>query len=111
MTIINPRKEYWQSRGSKQRPPVLKSAALPTWHYKLNIAEAVKFFSERGREHWLSAFSFFSSMTRKPSPQGLSEPWIVNPLPDNKFQTLPNRKSLQTTISNLTKMAESYPNG
>ena len=25
MTIINPRKEYWQSRGSNQRPPVLKS--------------------------------------------------------------------------------------
>ena len=26
MTIINPRKEYWSSRGSNQRPPVLKSA-------------------------------------------------------------------------------------
>ena len=30
MTIINPRKEYWPSRGSNQRPPVLKSATLPT---------------------------------------------------------------------------------
>ena len=28
MTIINPRKEYWPSRGSKQQPPVLKSAML-----------------------------------------------------------------------------------
>ena len=29
MTIINPRKEYWPSRGSIQRPPVLKSATPP----------------------------------------------------------------------------------
>ena len=36
---------------------------------------------------------------------------LLNPLPDDKFKTLPNSKSLQTTISNLTKMAESYPNG
>ena len=28
-TIINPRKEYWQSRGSDQQPPVLKSSVLP----------------------------------------------------------------------------------
>ena len=34
----------------------------------------------------------------------------INPLPDDKFQTLPNIKSLQTTISNLMKTAESYPN-
>ena len=30
MTIINPRKEYWPSQGSNQRPPVLKSPTLPT---------------------------------------------------------------------------------
>ena len=30
MTIINPRKEYWQSCGSNQCPSVLKSATLPT---------------------------------------------------------------------------------
>ena len=35
---------------------------------------------------------------------------IFNPLPDDKFQTIPNWKSLQTTISNLTKTEESYPN-
>ena len=29
MTIINSRKEYWPSRGSNQRPPVLKSTTLP----------------------------------------------------------------------------------
>ena len=30
MTIINPRKEYWPSRRSNQRPPVPKFATLPT---------------------------------------------------------------------------------
>ena len=29
MTIINPLKEYWPSRGSNQRPYILKSATLP----------------------------------------------------------------------------------
>ena len=33
-----------------------------------------------------------------------------NRLPDDKFQTLPNWKSLQTTMSNLTKMAEQVEN-
>ena len=30
MTIINPRKEYWPSRGSNQHSPVLKFCSLPT---------------------------------------------------------------------------------
>ena len=30
MIVINPRKEYWPSRGLNQRPPVLKSVTLPT---------------------------------------------------------------------------------
>ena len=30
MTVINPQKEYWPSRGSNQRPPVLKSAMVLT---------------------------------------------------------------------------------
>ena len=30
MTIFNPLNEYWQSRGSNQRPCVLKSCTLPT---------------------------------------------------------------------------------
>ena len=29
-TIISPRKEYWPSRGTNQRPPVRKSSGLPT---------------------------------------------------------------------------------
>ena len=30
VTIISPRKEYWPSRGSNQRPAVLRSTTLPT---------------------------------------------------------------------------------
>ena len=30
VTVINPRREYWPSRGSTQRPPVFRSTALPT---------------------------------------------------------------------------------
>ena len=30
MTIINPQKEYWPSRGSNQQPPAFKSAMLLT---------------------------------------------------------------------------------
>ena len=30
MTIINPQKEYWPSRGSNQRPPVLKYTMVST---------------------------------------------------------------------------------
>ena len=36
---------------------------------------------------------------------------VVNPLPSDKFWTLPNPKSLQTTMLNLVKNAESYPKG
>ena len=37
--------------------------------------------------------------------------FLFNPLPDDKFEALPNWKSLQIAISNLTKMVESYPSG
>ena len=36
---------------------------------------------------------------------------ILKPFPNNKFYTLPDSKSLQTTISNVMTMAESSPNG
>ena len=35
---------------------------------------------------------------------------IINPIPNDKLTTLPNRKSMQTTISHLMKMAESSQN-
>ena len=35
----------------------------------------------------------------------------LNPFPNNKFETRPNSKTLQTTILSLTKMAESSSNG
>ena len=34
----------------------------------------------------------------------------INPFPNNKFKILPISQSLQTTISDLMKMAESSPN-
>ena len=37
MIIINPRKEYWRSRGSNTRPPLLKSATLPTELCRLGV--------------------------------------------------------------------------
>ena len=46
-----------------------------------------------------------------PPPTKVLFPSILNPLPDDTFWTFPNWKSLQMAISNLTKMAESYPNG
>ena len=36
---------------------------------------------------------------------------VFNPLPDDKFKTLPNSKSWQTTISNSMKMAVSSLRG
>ena len=33
---------------------------------------------------------------------------IINPFPNNKFWTLPNSQSLQTTIFNLMKMAKFF---
>ena len=35
---------------------------------------------------------------------------LLNPYPNEKFYTLPNWKSLQMTISNVMKIAESSPN-
>ena len=35
MTIINPRKEYWPSRGSNQRPHVIKSDLKQFFSFKI----------------------------------------------------------------------------
>ena len=42
MTIIDPRKEYWPSRGSNQRSPVLQPCALPTdlWGSAISVLKA-----------------------------------------------------------------------
>ena len=41
MTLINPQKEYWLSKGSNQRPPVLKSCSLQTelWDLAKSLLE------------------------------------------------------------------------
>ena len=36
MTIINPTKEYWPSRGLNQQPPVLKSCMPQTEPHRLS---------------------------------------------------------------------------
>ena len=41
MTIINPRKEYWPSRESNHRPPVLKSFTLPTELHGIGAATSL----------------------------------------------------------------------
>ena len=45
MNIINPRKKYWPSRGSNRRPPVLKSAKLPTklWSSASNVERSIEY--------------------------------------------------------------------
>ena len=47
MTIINPRKEYWPSRESNQRPTVLKSETL--WTELWDSAEQ----NQTGSKKWL----------------------------------------------------------
>ena len=49
MTIINPRKEYWLSWGWNQRPPVLKSATLPTELFRSTMEKGEK----AGNQHIL----------------------------------------------------------
>ena len=46
MTVINPRKEFWPSRGSNQRPSVLKTATLPTelWSSARNLGMLLLWF-------------------------------------------------------------------
>ena len=56
MTIINPGKEYWPSRGSNQRPPVLNSTTLPT--ELLGSA-----YYGKSRKNWKPAFYPFPPMS------------------------------------------------
>ena len=55
MTIINLRKGYWPRRGLNQRPPVLKSATLPTdlWgsanKYRNSLNGITRAFDERNK--------------------------------------------------------------
>ena len=36
---------------------------------------------------------------------------VINPFPNDKFEALPNCKSLQTTILNVIEMVKSSPKG
>ena len=44
MIIVSPQKEYWLSGGSKQQPPFLKSAMLPTELWVLAHYCCIKLF-------------------------------------------------------------------
>ena len=57
----------------------------------------------------LSLFHIIPSLFHITSEIHLNYFRSVNPFPNNKFWTLPNGKSLQTTILNALKMAESSP--
>ena len=70
---------------------------------KVNITPCIKFVFHRienivGKgENVTSIFSFSHN--------------VFNPFSNEKFKTFPNSKSLQRTVQNLMKMAESSPNG
>ena len=58
-------------------------------------------------------FFFFDDIDiKRPARYGkLISMAYINPFPINKLYTLPNCKSLQTTMLNFMKMAESSPYG
>ena len=81
--IINPRKEYWPSRGSDQQPPVLKSGTL-----LLNIFSAFK-----RRDLNLNKFkrlhSFFGRIL-SPILLIFCQYWAFNPTNRALFQFMTN---------------------
>ena len=61
---------------------------------------------QKKKKLWKTSLETVNVKSKKKKP-----PFSVNPFPNDKFWTLPNSKSLQMTISNLMKMAETSPNG
>ena len=64
MTIINHRKEYWQSLGSNQGPPLLKSATLSTGlsgSAFLSVCDSLENIMGKGENAgYLTSILFFS---------------------------------------------------
>ena len=87
MTIINPRKEYWPSRGSNQRLPVLKSATLPTelWGSATNDDGECKIHNDT------------CGMGTNPLSMTFSPLYFLTPSLIHHFETVPSSKKLQTT--------------
>ena len=54
--------EYWQSLGSNQRPPVLKSATLPTelWGSTLVLGYNINYFSKNISRIFLTIYTYIS---------------------------------------------------
>ena len=66
---------------------------------------------EKRRNCLQTSNSSFSHNVFYPIPHLFFFLMLFNPFPNNKFETRPNSKTLQTTILSLTKMAESSSNG
>ena len=81
MTFINPGKEYWPSRGSNQRPLVLKSSTLTNelWGLeslidaKLKSATGKKRISFSGIHHKKLSLTF-TVLNRRQMPSGFFYP-------------------------------------
>ena len=59
--------------------------------------------------HFVMLLVLYARLNQTKQLQNINQ--LLNPFPNDKFLTLPNWKSLQTTILKLMKMAESPPNG
>ena len=115
-----PTKKPRGSSATRTQDPWITSQTLNQWATQdpSLTQKAFKKYCGKSRKWWLtSIFSYcflpeaiFNVLSA--NAFNLLDCWlIVNPFPNDKFYTLPNWKSLQTTISNLMKMAESSPNG
>ena len=79
MTTINPGKEYWSSRESNLRPPVLKSEMLPTELWGSALSGLLKYLSQ----------THFSK----------NSPFSLNTLPNKPwFFTCLQYKSFENTV-------------
>ena len=85
-------------------------------HVSQGMASITFFFSssaENSAIHTLDlSWNQFRTVGAKFIARGLKVGFFfLNPFPNDKFQTIPNRKSLQMTILNLIKMATSSLKG
>ena len=88
MTIINLRKQLWLSRGSNQRPPVLKSATLPTMLWGSAIIQ-----------HQQIASTATTTTTQKTAPATTTRPQQQE---QHNYQTAETNQTAAATIKRTT---------
>ena len=118
LTIINPRREYWPSHGSNQRPPVLKSATLPTelWGSAhliglvrcMYLTLIIYLLDAKSIDLLFCSKTFFLKVVKSRRCMADSSLTLFQPTNFTLFQT---GRVCRRQISNLVKMAESSPNG